>query len=161
VKHLRLRAFLVGALVAAALTACGGGAAGEKAGDHASETGAPEVEAVDQGVCRADATAAPDAAAGNFPAQWAFPPRTTVYHREDRQGTGVILTAVSETPFQDILDFLNQDEVRAGFKITSGETEDDDAEANWTSADYTGRWTIRKSDACPGETVLQVFAAPK
>lgn len=159
----RLTALLIGAFTVASLTACGGGGSPEPTEGHAveQESEATEVEAVDQSVCRADATAASDATAAGFPAEWAFPPATTVYDRENREGVGVILTAVSETPFQDILDFLNRDEVRAGFKITSGETEEDDAEANWTSADYTGRWTIRKSDACPGETVLQVFAAPR
>ena len=160
-RRRHLRGALVGVLAAAALTACGGSASGEKADRHERDSDAPELETVDQTMCRADATAVPDATSGDFPSAWTFPPQTTVYDREDREGTGVILTAVSEAPFQDILDFLNKDEVRAGFKITSGETEDDDAEANWTSADYTGRWTIRKSDTCPGETVLQVFAAPR
>ena len=62
-----------------------------------------------------------------------FPPDTTVYDVEDRDGTGVIVTAVSSAPFGDILDFLNHDAVDAGFRVTNGETEEHDAEANWTS----------------------------
>lgn len=162
--HRRLSSLLVGVLAAATLTACGAGddpAEGAEGQAVEHESDATGTEAVDQSVCRADATAATDATDAGFPEQWVFPPATTVYDREDREGVGVILTAVSETPFPDILDFLNHDEVRAGFEITKGETEEDDAEADWASADWTGRWTIRKSETCPGETVLQVFAAPR
>jgi len=49
--------------------------------------------------------------------------------------------------------------VDAGFRVTNGETEEHDAEANWTSGDQEGRWAIRESADCPGETVIQVFAA--
>jgi hypothetical protein len=149
------------ALLVPALSACGGDGSPKSGGHESVDPDAPSTEAVDQTVCRADATAAPDATGSGFPTEWSFPPRTTVYHREDREGTGVILTAVSEAPFDAILHFLNTDEVAAGFAITDGETEENDAEANWTSDGYTGRWTIRKSATCPGETVVQVFAAPR
>lgn len=151
---------LVTALLVTALTGCGG-SAGEASAEHDTDatSGSAAIEAVDQTVCRADATAAPDATGDGFPSRWAWPPETTVFHREDRPGAGVILTAVTETPFEDVLHFLNSDEVARGFTITDGETEEDDAEANWTSTGYAGRWSIRKSGTCPGETVLQVFAA--
>jgi hypothetical protein len=158
-----LRGAFIGLVAAATLSACGGAeqeqTSGESADGHETETPV-SVEAVDQTVCRAEATAVPDPHAGDFPDEWVFPPETTVYHREDRAGVGVILTAVSEAPFDQILDFLNKDEVDAGFAITGGETEDDDAEADWSSDAWSGRWTIRKSGTCPGETVIQVFAAP-
>ena len=156
----RLGPALVAALLFPALAGCDSNA-GEPSGgrDTDATSGAPGIETVDQTICRADATPAPDATAEGFPSRWAFPPETTVYHREDRQGAGVILTAVTETPFDDVLHFLNTDEVSRGFTITDGETEEDDAEANWTSPGYAGRWAIRKSGTCPGETVLQVFAS--
>jgi hypothetical protein len=153
---------LVAALLVPALTGCGGGAGAPSAArDTDTASGSPGIETVDQTICRADATAAPDATGKGFPSSWVFPPETTVYHREDRRGAGVILTAVTQTPFDDVLHFLNTDEVARGFAITDGETEEDDAEANWTSPGYVGRWTIRKSGTCPGETVLQVFAATR
>jgi hypothetical protein len=152
------RSLVVTLIAAAGLSACGGGAdSGDPADNEPAE--AAGTHAVDQTICRAEATAVPDASGAGFPAAWEFPPRTTVYDREDREGVGVILTAVSQTPFDQILDFLNEDMVAAGFKVTSGETEENDAEADWTSEDSSGRWTIRKSGTCPGETVLQVFAA--
>ena len=63
-------------------------------------------------------------------------------------------------PFKDILDYLNHDAVDAGFAVTEGETEEHDAEANWKSDQQVGRWAIRESGDCPGEAVIQVFAAP-
>ncbi len=161
-RGLRPRHLLVAALAATTLTGCGDDApqaAEQDANERELESTA--MHTVDQTVCRAEATPAPDATNAGFPSEWVFPPRTTVYDRENREGVGVILTAVSEAPFEDVLAFLNHDEVSAGFEITGGETEEDDAEADWNSAAYSGRWTIRKSGTCPGETVLQVFAAPR
>jgi hypothetical protein len=42
--------------------------------------------------------------------------------------------------------------------VTSGETEEDDAEANWAGNGYVGRWAIKKSATCPGETVVQLLS---
>jgi hypothetical protein len=114
----------------------------------------------DESICRADASAINEPYSDSFPTSWAFPPDTTAYHVEEQGSTGTIVTAVSEAPFDDVLTFLNNDEVEAGFEISDGETEEDDAEANWTSEDFRGRWTIRKSADCPGETVIQVLAVP-
>ncbi|GAB7003061.1 hypothetical protein JCM18899A_05320 [Nocardioides sp. AN3] len=46
----------------------------------------------------------------------------------------------------------------AGFAITGGETEESDAEANWTGNGFTGRWATKRSATCPGETVLQLLS---
>jgi len=149
-----------------ALTACGGAdgapgsasdSASEKSHEHESEQ---EVEtAADQSVCRADADPVDRPYADGFPDVWRFPPQTTVYDVEDREGAGVIVTGVSSLPFQQILDYLNHDAVDAGFEVTEGETEEHDAEASWSTGDQQGRWAIRESADCPGETVVQVYAA--
>ena len=145
------------ALLAAA--GCGGGDGGEKDSDKQAE-GALASSAADLSTCKADATALSPPYAEDFPEAWTFPPDTAVYHVEHRGTTGTIVTGVSSAPFGTILDFLNKDAVAAGFTVTEGETEEDDAEANWTSEGFTGRWTIRKSADCPGETVIQVLATP-
>ncbi len=166
-----------------ALAACGGNADGEPASDrahataqeHDADQGADggadgdaegdaggEVEgAADRTICRADATAVATPYADGFPGDWRFPPRTTVYDVEDRGSTGVIVTAISSTPFRQILDFLNHDAVDAGFEVTDGETEERDAEADWSTGAQDGRWAIRESPQCPGETVIQVYAEPQ
>jgi hypothetical protein len=150
-------------LASTGLTACGSD------DDKSDESSKSEAErereaglekAADQNTCVADAVALDEPYAEGFPDAFVFPPATTVYDAEDRDETGVIVTAVTSTPFQDVLDFLNKDEVAAGFAITEGETEEHDAEANWESDDQTGRWAIRESAQCPGETVIQVLASP-
>ena len=153
-------------LVLAGLTGCGSDdgshesgpeSASEKAQEHESEQDMEN--AADRSVCKADADPVQRPYADGFPDAWPFPPQTTVYNVEDRGETGVIVTGISSLPFKQILDFLNHDAVDAGFEVTSGETEEHDAEANWSSGDQQGRWAIRESADCPGETVVQVYAA--
>ena len=142
-------ALLLGALVGCG-SGDGGGADAGPATDEASEIGA------DRSVCLADASPAPDAT-DDLPAGWTFPPETTAYDVEHRAGVGTIVTAVTGTPFDEVLDHLNHE---PGVTITSGETEEDDAEADWTARGHTGRWAIRKSATCAGETVVQVLSTP-
>jgi len=155
-------------LAGAPLSACG---SNDKAADpDAHSSGSSEStdsdgeqameSAADRTVCRADAKPIDKPYGTGFPEAWSFPPQTTVYDVEDRDATGVIVTGISSAPFKDILDYLNHDAVDAGFAVTEGETEEHDAEANWKSDQQVGRWAIRESADCPGETVIQVFAAP-
>jgi hypothetical protein len=144
------------------LAGCGGDSEAEESTSEQAREQAAEQEldtAADRSTCRAEAEAVDTPYADGFPQAWVFPPATTVYDVEDREGTGVIVTGISSAPFADILDFLNHDAVDAGFAVTEGETEEHDAEANWKSGDQVGRWAIRESADCPGETVIQVFAA--
>jgi len=146
----RMAARVGAAALLLAVAACGGDhEAAEKDGDKAA----------DVSTCSAEAKAVAAPYGGQFPEGWPFPPGTTVYDVEDRGDQGTILTAISTAPFQSILDFLNHDVVDAGFTITSGESEEHDAEAEWTGHEHRGRWAIRKSAHCPGETVVQVLAA--
>jgi hypothetical protein len=149
-------------LASAGLTACGDdtSSAGSSKSEAEREREAGLEKAADQNTCVADAVALDKPYADGFPDAFVFPPGTTVYDVEDRDETGVIVTAVTSTAFQDVLDFLNKEEVAAGFAITGGETEEHDAEANWKSDEQTGRWAIRESAQCPGETVIQVLASP-
>lgn len=145
---------LVPATVAAALlllpTACG----------NVDESRDPDAggssAAADTDTCLKDATAVtstPDGYAANFP----LPAGTVVFHVEDRGADGVIATGVTATPFDDVLTAMNAAK-KAGFTVTNGETEEDDAEANWTGDGFTGRWAITKSATCPGETVVQLLS---
>ncbi len=107
----------------------------------------------------ADAKAVATPYGGQFPDAWPFPPGSVVYDVEDRGAQGTIVTAVSTAPFAAILAFLNHDVVARGFRVESGETEAHDAEAEWVGNAHRGRWAIRESAQCPGETVIQVLAA--
>jgi hypothetical protein len=137
-------------------TACGrdaGAGSTRSAGEHALE------KAADRTTCAAEAKTVATPYGGQFPDGWPFPPGTTVYDVEDRGAQGTIVTAISTTPFEAILDFLNHDVVGQGFRVESGETEAHDAEAEWAGHGHRGRWAIRESAQCPGETVIQVLAA--
>jgi len=152
---LRTTAALVAVvLMSGTVAGCGGSseAAKEKraAGDFA--------RAADLSTCKADATAAPSPYGDGFPADWPFPPGTVVFNAEDRGSDGTIVTGVSSTDFAGILDFMNHDVVDAGFRVEKGETEEHDAEAEWEGNGHRGRWAIRESADCPGETVVQVLS---
>lgn len=149
------RALAFGVLLAAAVTGCS--SEGTDHADEASGAGAGGTRAADVGTCHADATPVKLSGDG-FPDDWPFPERSVVFHEEHRGDAGVIVTAVSPSDFTQVLDFMNEDVVDAGFVIESGETEEDDAEAEWEGNGYRGRWAIRESAQCPGETVIQVVA---
>jgi hypothetical protein len=134
-------------------TACGGGDSDKGASDP---DGGGFSAAADTSTCVKDATevtSTPDGYAGDFP----LPRGTVVFNVEDRGEDGVIATGVTATSFDEVLAAMNDAE-KAGFKVTSGETEEDDAEANWAGHGFTGRWAIKKSATCPGETVIQLLS---
>jgi len=114
--------------------------------------------AADLTTCQADATPAPTPYPDGFPADWPFPPHTTVFGAEDRGNDGMVVSAVTSSSLDQVLDFLNGDVEDAGYQVGSGETEEHDAEASWSGNGYHGRWAIRESAACPGEVTLQVLS---
>jgi hypothetical protein len=148
----RRAAALVGAaaLLLGATTACE--SAAQRAAEHDLE------QAADQTTCRAAASPAATPYGEGFPDGWPFPPRTTVFHAEDRGADGIIVTAISSTPFPKVLDFMNGDVTDAGFGVDKGETEEHDAEASWSGNGYRGRWALKESGSCPGETLIQVLS---
>ena len=142
------------AVLLLAPTACGGGES-DAADTHESEEGGFSA-AADTDTCVADATASTATPAG-FASGFPLPKGTVVYNVEDRGEDGVIATGVTALPFGDVLDAMNASE-DAGFHITNGETEENDAEANWSGNGYVGRWAIKKSATCAGETVIQLLS---
>lgn len=113
--------------------------------------------AADTTTCVADATAVASTPDG-YPKDFPMPDGTVVFNVEDRGADGVIATGVTSTAFKDVLAALNGPAQTAGFKVTDGETEDHDAEANWSGNGFTGRWAIKESASCPGETVIQLLS---
>jgi hypothetical protein len=137
------------------LGACGGGGGDSSAADGDRDAGGLSA-AADTDTCVKDAHPVTSTPAG-FPADFPFPTGTVVFHVEDRGQDGVIATGVTGTPFDEVLKAMNAAK-RAGYSVTSGETEEDDAEADWTGNGYVGRWAIKKSATCPGETVIQLLS---
>ncbi len=147
---------LTAVLTSTSVAACGGGD-GESDSERKAEEGFSK--AADLTTCKADAQEAAKPYPEGFPSHWPFPPETVVFNAEDRNDSGTIVTGISSTEFRSILDFMNKDVVGAGFAIERGETEEHDAEAEWKGDGFRGRWAIRESAKCPGETVIQVLSA--
>ncbi|HEY3561193.1 MAG TPA: hypothetical protein VGL05_27200 [Kribbella sp.] len=98
--------------------------------------------------------------ATGVPANLPLPPMAVIFHLEDRGRDGLVVSAVTTTSFKDVLAAMNAGYSVDGFKITGGETEKHDAEANWTGDGYRGRWAIREIGAqCPGETLVSILVA--
>jgi hypothetical protein len=94
------------------------------------------------------------------PPKLPLPPKAVLYQIEDRGQDGLVVSAVTTTPFKDVLTSMNAGYSADGFRITGGETEKHDAEANWTSDGYRGRWAIREiGSQCPGETLISILVA--
>jgi len=148
-----LRFGVVAALAVVVLSVAGCGES-EKERESEKELG----KAADLTTCLADATAAPTPYPDGFPSDWPFPPDSKVFGAEDRGGDGIVVSAVTGSSLDDVLAFINGDVVDAGYQVDSGETEEHDAEANWSGNGFRGRWAIRESATCPGEVTLQVLS---
>ncbi len=145
------RSTAVSLVLLLSLAACGADSESEQEREHEGLSAAADRSTC---VAQADQVTLPD----GFPADFPFPDRTVVYHVEDRGDAGMIATGVTGLPFKQVLAALNGPAQHAGFEVTDGETEEHDAEANWQGNGYRGRWAIRKSGSCAGETVVQVLA---
>jgi hypothetical protein len=141
------------AALAMTVSACDGDAAASEDPDEEGFSAA-----ADRSTCLADAKPVESYPDG-YPADFPLPPHTVAYDAEDRGEQGVIVTGITDLPFKEVLAALNGPAQDAGFKVTNGETEEHDAEANWEGNGYRGRWAIRESSTCPGETVVQVLSA--
>jgi hypothetical protein len=139
------------ALTVVSLTGC------ESAADKKAEHDLKQ--AADLTTCKASATPAATPYGDGFPADWPFPPQTAVFNAEDRGNDGTIVTGISSARFKEILAFMNGQVADAGYRVEKGETEEHDAEAEWSGNGFHGRWAIRESTQCDGETVIQVLSA--
>lgn len=140
------------------LAACGGHDSTGRIGE--ADAGDPDAAgfstAADTTTCVADAHAV-SSTPDDYPSDFPMPAGVVVFHVEDRGADGVIATGVTDAPFGEVLRSMNA-ATSAGYRVTSGETEEADAEANWTGHGFVGRWAIKRSATCPGETVLQLLA---
>lgn len=115
-------------------------------------------QAADTQTCVADAKPYTATKPAGFPKDFPLPEGAVLFHVEDRHDDGVISTAVVKASLKDVLAVLNGQAQDDGFKVTDGETEDHDAEANWEGNGYRGRWAIRESATCDGEIVIQLLS---
>lgn len=145
------------AVFASALITLLAGCGGHQAEVTDQDAGKGFSAAADTSTCTKDATAVSSYPVG-YPKDFPLPDQTIVYHVQDLGAGGVVATGVTPLPLKDVLAALNGPAQDAGFKVSHGETEDHDAEANWSGKGYVGRWAIKDSASCPGEVVIQLLA---
>jgi hypothetical protein len=109
--------------------------------------------------CAKDAQAKPLPA--GFPTDFPLPAGTIVTTADDRGSGGLVIEGVTPSAFSAVLHDLQTGLPAKGFTPDHGETEPHDAESDWSSADYTGRWAIRELAQCGGQTAVSVVARKK
>jgi hypothetical protein len=112
-------------------------------------------------VCAKDAQAKQVGLPSGFPSDFPLPPGTVVYSADNRGQDGIVVTGVTSTPFKSVLAALQSQLPAHGYTPKEGETEPHDAESNWTSASFDGRWAIREIPQCAGDTLVNVLARAK
>jgi hypothetical protein len=125
----------------AALLAAGCSGEGDEEGKGAVSVG--QVASV---ACPSQATGV------KLPAGWAvpLPPGTVPVDVRNSTNGRVIVTGVVPQSESDVLAALQRSFASAGLKLTEGETEEHDAESNFTGNGLTGRWGIREISGCDG-----------
>ncbi|MDQ1721156.1 MAG: hypothetical protein QOI26_890 [Pseudonocardiales bacterium] len=134
-----------------ALAGCAGKSEAEKAREAAKALPTAGV------VCVKDGAKAVSLPAG-FPANFPLPAGTVVTSAENRGADGLVISGVTTTAFKVALKGLQTDLPAKGFTPKNGETEPHDAESDWSSPDFDGRWAIRELSQCAGETAVSVVA---
>lgn len=109
-------------------------------------------------VCAAQAAVKRVELPGGFPVDFPLPPGTVPISAEDRGAGGLVVTGVTHAKFAAVLAALHHDLPVHGYSAKDGETEPHDAESDWESASYTGRWAIRELPQCSGDTAVSVVA---
>jgi hypothetical protein len=150
-----VRAAASAAALAAVLTGCSGSS-------HTSAKATVAAKASAEANTTVCSSAAKSVALpSGLPASFPMPPGTVVTSADDRGDAGFVVSGVTPTAFTDVLAALQNDLPAKGFTLKDGETEPHDAESDWTSAGYDGRWAIREIPQCQGDTAVSVVARKK
>ena len=137
-------------LSVAPLAACGDGATDHAAAATAGrESGDPDAESAAQTGTPQTVDCPGKAAAVDLPKDFPapLPAGAVVVAVEQRDGGRTVVTAVVPAAEPDVLADLQAAYPAAGLTLTEGETEEHDAESNFTG-DLTGRWGIRELSDC-------------
>lgn len=153
------RIVAVGVAVCCGLTLAGCSSEKDKGSDPDADKGSPVNVA--SAVCAKDAADKQVNLPAGFPSDFPLPPGTIVYAADDRGNDGIVVTGVTATDFKSVLSSLQTGLPAHGYTPEEGETEPHDAESNWHSASYDGRWAIREIPQCSGETLVNVVARAK
>ena len=144
---MRLAAVVIAAAAVIGLGACGGDDDKDSA---AGTTTIPVCTAKAPGVDRPD----------SFPDDLPLPTSFVATGADERSEGRVVLDGVTTDDFTTTLHFLQQELPKAGYRLTEGEVEEDDAESNFSGHGMKGRWAIRVADGCGDRTTLSVVVQP-
>jgi hypothetical protein len=148
-SRMRPAPLLAAALLLMSLAACGDGTEGASAStSSASGTG---VEVGGERAGTPQTVDCPDEASAmelpeDFPAP--LPPGSVVVAVQERDDGRTVVTAVVPQAEPDVLAGLQTAYPDAGLTLTEGETEERDAESNFSGDAATGRWGIRELADC-------------
>lgn len=128
-----------GKTTAAAAGGSDAGGDGDHEGKGAEESGTPQTVACP-----------PDAKKVDLPKDFSAPlPEGAVVVAVDERDNGrTVVTAVIPSAERDVLADLQSAYSAADLRLTEGETEEHDAESNFTGDGITGRWGIRELSDC-------------
>ena len=132
------------------LAGCSGGSGGSSS---ARETDAAVSKDVDQSGTPQSVDCPGKAVPVDLPAGLnpVLPAGTVVVAVQQRAGGRTVITGVVPKPEADVLKELQSAYKAAGLTLTEGETEEHDAESNFTGSGVTGRWGIRSVSECSPE----------
>ena len=90
-----------------------------------------------------------------FPQSFPLPPGTVVTSAR-REAAGAVIDGVVPDDLKGAKQFISRELPRAGFKLSGGEAEANEAETDFTGHGVTGRLKVRKIEGCVGAVTLTV-----
>lgn len=152
--HRAVRLLPVAVAAAVLIAGCGesGSAKSGKDPDAGKQVGT--LQTVD---CPADAKAVDLPSGFSAP----LPQGTVVVDVRKASDQRTVVTGVVPSAEKDVLADLQEAYKTSGLTLTEGETEEHDAESNFTGTGVTGRWGIRElTDCSPAATRIDLVVAP-
>lgn len=148
--HRRPAALVLLLLTGVLTAACGEADAGNNAGKQVGEVAT---------------VACPDRASRvDLPSDFTvpLPAHSVVVDVRNESDSRTIVTSVVPDSEKNVLHALQREFAAHGLTLTDGETEEHDAESNFTGGGLTGRWGIRELTNCSGPaTRIDVVVRPK
>ena len=90
-----------------------------------------------------------------FPERFPLQPGTVVTSAR-REPAGAVIDAVVPRDLRDAKRFISRELPKAGFELSGGEAEANEAETDFTGHGVTGRLKVRKIQGCAGAVTLTV-----
>jgi hypothetical protein len=139
---MRLERAAVVAAAAALLASCGGA-------DQSTAAALPDCAGAGETVAR------PEALPAEFPV-----PDGTVFVGQRSSGRFTLVDARSPGDFDSVHEFFERELEQAGFRLSGGEAEEDEAEADFAGNGVAGHLVVHSIGGCDGAVRVGVATAP-